>query len=100
MAGAPPAAIADAQLVLSELVSNGIEHGAPLDDATITVAWSVDPDGVELCVADGGETAALEPSTPPTTSPRGRGLALVAALSRRWWVESNRPTRVCAVVAL
>ncbi|WP_435742067.1 ATP-binding protein [Nocardioides sp. SYSU DS0663] len=97
-AGASPEVVADAQLVLTELVANGVEHGEPLADQTIAVTWTVDREAVEVCVADGGHVTALRPDVPPVHSPRGRGLALVAALSKRWWVELSRTTTVHAVV--
>lgn len=97
--GTPRAAVADATLVLSELVVNGVDHGRPLDDHTIAVAWTIENDEVEICVSDGGRGAVIRPGNPSAGAPRGRGLVIVESLSRRWWVEGSQQTSICAIVA-
>jgi len=76
------ASVADAVLLLSELVTNAVTH------ARSPVSVSVRPalDGFRLAVRD------LSPAqprlgTPTADAPSGRGLPLVAALSRRWGVD-------------
>src|SRR6185295_522874 len=73
----------DAQLVVTELVSNGIDHG----EGPITLAVSRKPGGMLVEVHD-------ESSQPPqlrpvdTSSARGRGMQLVQALSARWGTKA------------
>jgi anti-sigma regulatory factor (Ser/Thr protein kinase) len=78
----PPAKLDDALILISELVTNAVQHGQP----PITFTGSFNPAHVEVAVTDHG------PGT-PTASPasqhgegHGRGLQIVADLSTRWGV--------------
>ncbi|MDO9379889.1 MAG: ATP-binding protein [Nocardioidaceae bacterium] len=90
--------IDDVLVVASELVSNAIRHGRPTSDGTFGVAWRLDGPDLELTVRDAGEhgdsTIAARP--PSRIASDGRGLAIVAALSSRWWVEDPPGTAVHA----
>ncbi|NHC24356.1 ATP-binding protein [Nocardioides sp. IC4_145] len=97
-AGAPRRLQQDAALVVSELITNGVEHGQPLEDHTVAVSWTLDHKTVEICVSDGGSGAHLQPAATDPTRPRGRGLALIATISDRWWAEPGHSTTVCAVL--
>jgi anti-sigma regulatory factor (Ser/Thr protein kinase) len=69
----------DAQLVVTELVSNGIDHGEGL----ITLTVSRRPGGMLVEVRDESpKQPQLRPVDP--SSARGRGMQLVQALSARW----------------
>lgn len=69
----------DAQLVVTELVSNGIDHGEGL----ITLTVSRKTDGMLVEVHDESpKQPQLRPVDP--SSARGRGMQLVQALSVRW----------------
>ncbi len=93
--GVPEALIADAQLVVSELMANAIRHARPLRDDTVRVAWRVRPGSapgdlpteVELAVSDGGAPWYPRVETPPTDAPSGRGLGIVSTLTASWGVE-------------
>ena len=79
---------ADVELCLSELMSNATQAGA----GTVTIAVAFSDDELELSVTDDA------PGTPVlrTTQPHdehGRGLQLVAGLSRDWGVRSFGPRK-------
>jgi len=97
-AGAPLTLKQDARLVISELVTNGVEHGEPLPDHTIAVTWTLNHRSVEICVSDGGPTRHLRPAAADKNAPRGRGLALVEMVSTRWWTENGQHTTICALL--
>ena len=71
-----------ATLLVSEIVSNAIRYGAP--DAPISVTCHVDDESLRCVVRNRGPRVDLQHHHHP-----GHGLALVAALSRRW---GSRPT--------
>jgi anti-sigma regulatory factor (Ser/Thr protein kinase) len=79
----------DAELLLSELVGNAVRHARPLPGGVVRVTWEVKAREVVLRVTDGGSTNGHRPNAavfePDSVS--GRGLAIVAALARRWGVE-------------
>jgi anti-sigma B factor antagonist len=77
-------AVTDAALVLSELLSNALRHGGPLPGSGIRVAWDLDADTVRVSVSDGGGPTRPELGEPTPTTTGGRGLRIVARLSRRW----------------
>jgi anti-sigma B factor antagonist len=77
-------AVTDAALVLSELLSNALRHGGPLPGSGIRVAWDLDADSVRVSVSDGGGATRPELGEPTATTTGGRGLRIVARLSRRW----------------
>ncbi|MET8759159.1 ATP-binding protein [Lentzea sp. NPDC004782] len=74
----------DAQLVVTELVSNGIDHGEGL----ITLTVSRRPGGMLVEVHD---ESAKQPQLRPVdpNSARGRGMQLVQALSARWGTKPD-----------
>lgn len=76
-------AIADAELVVSELVTNAVRSGA----LTVRVALELHHGHLDLAVADDG------PGWPTLVRPtvddvRGRGLVLVDALAEQWTAEA------------
>jgi len=94
----------DAGLVLSELISNALRHGAPLPDATVRVSWQVDGDCLEIAVSDGGGPTVPAVNEPGSSAIGGRGLGIVDRLSLRWGVctaqEDGGETTVWAEIAL
>jgi anti-sigma regulatory factor (Ser/Thr protein kinase) len=99
-AALPPERVGDAVLVVHELVVNGLVHGEPDDHDEIEVSGRITGDELVISVLDHGTdgTVAAEPFTPDRTA--GRGLSMVAALSRRWTVDRSSGTRVSAWLAL
>ena len=83
-AGVRAPAVTDAALVVSELLSNALQHAAPLPGSCIRVAWDLDSDSVRVSVSDGGGSTRPELGQPTANTTGGRGLRIVARLSRRW----------------
>lgn len=79
----------DAQLVLSELIGNSVRHADPLPDGTVEVGWGADERGLDIAVRDGGGKALPEVRETPLMATDGRGLAIVSALARTWWVDRS-----------
>jgi anti-sigma regulatory factor (Ser/Thr protein kinase) len=88
-AGIVHAAVGDAALVVSELLSNAIRHAQPLPGASLQVAWAVDEDSVEVAVSDGGSATRPQPTHASVSALGGRGLDIVDYLSRRWGVRTD-----------
>src|SRR5215468_1442919 len=87
-----PELVADAAVVVGELVGNAVRHARPLPGDTVLVRWRVRAElnrqYLELRVTDGGGA----PGHPRlcTVGPdavNGRGLTIVAALADQWGVE-------------
>ncbi|MBT8227043.1 MAG: ATP-binding protein [Dactylosporangium sp.] len=82
--------LVDAAAVAAELVGNAVRHASPLLGGTIHVAWtSIDRNGVEIRVTDGGSSVAPEVQQANPDSVDGRGLTIVAALASSWGVECD-----------
>ena len=98
-AGLSAAAMADAALVTSELLSNAILHARPLPDACIRVSWILSATSVEIIVSDGGSATRPRAARPSLSSLGGRGLGIVEHLCSSWGVRADeRGTTVWAVV--
>jgi serine/threonine-protein kinase RsbW len=87
--GSRPDSIEDARIVVSELVANSVRHARPLADGNLLVAWSAEGDAVQVSVTDGGSPTRPRSLCSPSSALAGRGIAIVEALSRRWWTESS-----------
>jgi anti-sigma regulatory factor (Ser/Thr protein kinase) len=83
LSGVDPEAIEAAELLTSELVTNAIVHGS--GDPILNV--SVGGSRLRIEVHDSDPTIDLTPQRFDVPSARGRGLALVDALSSSWGVE-------------
>jgi transcriptional regulator with XRE-family HTH domain/anti-sigma regulatory factor (Ser/Thr protein kinase) len=82
--GIPDHMLDDAELLISELVTNAVLH---TDSAAVDVAITLDE--VRLRIEIGDESAApLRPRTPGADG--GFGVAIVGALATRWGVERHR----------
>ena len=99
---AAPAVIDDALIVMSEMVANAVAHGAPSDDGTMEIAWTIDPGRqlLEISVHDDGTGASLKPIDFDEDSLSGRGLAIINRVADRWWVDMSAGTRVGAELPL
>lgn len=91
--GVASAVIADAELVITEMVGNAVRHARPLPDGTLCAAWEVRGGYVLVRVTDGG--AETRPVVQPqwgsridaADAERGRGLAIVEAVAEEWGAE-------------
>ncbi len=98
-AGVLPAAVGDAALVVSELLSNAIRHARPLPGALVEVTWALGSGSLEITVSDGGSATRPRPAHPSLSSLGGRGLAIVEHLASRWGVSAgDTRTTVWAVL--
>jgi anti-sigma regulatory factor (Ser/Thr protein kinase) len=92
--------VADATLVVHELVVNGLTHGRPDARDEIEVSARIADGELVITVRDqgsGGTVAALHPTD---DSDHGRGLSIVATLSSSWAVDRSSGTRVSARLRL
>lgn len=81
-----PDLIEDAQVLVSEVVTNAVRHGRP----EITLLVRVDNPSIGIAVADSGDNVPAKPQGPPPSSqPSGRGLMILDALATAWGVEPN-----------
>jgi anti-sigma regulatory factor (Ser/Thr protein kinase) len=83
----PTAAIDDATVVLSELIGNAVRHAQPLESGRLLITWRVDGDTVWVEVTDGGSDTIPRVEHSGDDDVGGRGLTIVDALSRRWFVR-------------
>ena len=83
------AAVSDAALVISELLSNAILHAYPLPGERLQVAWALNGASVEVAVSDGGSATIPHEGHPPPSSVSGRGLEIVAHLCLSWGVRTD-----------
>ncbi|MFL6060576.1 MAG: ATP-binding protein [Marmoricola sp.] len=82
--------INDARLVATELVSNAVRHASPLKNDTLLVRWRREDEDLLMTVCDGGGSTEPQIVTADYDAERGRGLAIVGALSLGWWSERSR----------
>jgi anti-sigma regulatory factor (Ser/Thr protein kinase) len=83
-AGVCGAAVTDAALVLSELLSNALCHATALPGSGLRVSWCLEADCVRICVTDGGAQTVPELGKPNPLTTGGRGLRIVEWLSLCW----------------
>ncbi len=81
-----PTALDNAQIVVTELVTNSLLHGgAPMDEVVVSV--QVMPDSFRVGVHDSGSHAVFAVGPPDLETGGGFGLNLVQGLSDRWGFE-------------
>jgi anti-sigma regulatory factor (Ser/Thr protein kinase) len=83
------AAIRDAALVLSELLSNAVRHARPLHGSWLRVAWSVNGESIEVAVSDGGGATRPRRAHASRSSLGGRGISIIEHLSSTWGVRAD-----------
>ena len=81
-----PAVLADAKLLISELVSNSVRHSAATGQAVV-VRVGVERTRLRLEVEDSGCSGEIAPRAPDLSNGGGLGLQLVHELSERWAIE-------------
>jgi anti-sigma regulatory factor (Ser/Thr protein kinase) len=80
----------EAEIVVSELVSNAVRHARPLTDGMLRVHWKVKAGVVEVEVTDGGSETSPRPAPRTIWAPSGRGLRIVRSLAHEWGVTEDR----------
>jgi anti-sigma regulatory factor (Ser/Thr protein kinase) len=88
-AGVLGQAVGDAALVVSELLSNSIQHAWPLPGQKLQVAWLVEEGSVEVAVRDGGGPTQPRQHYPAGSALGGRGLGIVDRLSQEWGIRRD-----------
>jgi anti-sigma regulatory factor (Ser/Thr protein kinase) len=91
---------ADAELLVCELVTNSVRHGALTTDGFVRVRLAVGRGLLHVEVEDSGATGKLTPPPAGVDGEGGFGLRIVAALARRWGIVQNDGTRVWVELAL
>lgn len=84
-----PHLVDQAQLVVSELVTNALEHAQSPCEVTVLRSSH----GVRIEVRDEGP-GAPDPQPPSDDRERGRGLRIIAALSSAWGIDSDPTSKV------
>jgi anti-sigma regulatory factor (Ser/Thr protein kinase) len=82
-----PVVLADASLLVSELVGNAVRHARPLPGGGVEAEWEMQDDTIMLRVSDGGAVTTPQPRTVAADSPDGRGLAIVSTVAATWGVQ-------------
>ncbi len=83
-----PEVVADAATIASELVTNAVTAGS----SSIELCLGLRQNAVYIEVADDAD-GTVAPAHPAPTDPKGRGLLVVAALSREWGVTEAEGTK-------
>jgi anti-sigma regulatory factor (Ser/Thr protein kinase) len=85
LAGEPAGLVHDTELVVTELVTNALLHGAP----PVSIRLIHKGPTIRIEVEDAGRSLPVQ-SLQNTGSMTGRGLALIAGLSRSWGIDPSR----------
>jgi anti-sigma regulatory factor (Ser/Thr protein kinase) len=99
-----PAIATDCELIVSELVSNAVTHGARAVAAAglppVRLRLSGRARGVRIEVWDSGNEMPRLRSDPLGEEPGGRGLLLVAAIASRWGAYRTKGGGKCVFAVL
>jgi serine/threonine-protein kinase RsbW len=82
-----PAVVDDAQLVVSELVTNAVRHSGVSDGGAVVLCVELTGTMLRLEVRDPGRGGLIAPRAPDLEDGGGFGLHVVRALSERWGLE-------------
>jgi serine/threonine-protein kinase RsbW len=87
-----PSVLYEAQLLVSELVTNSLHHANLTPDDSIGLTIESDPGSgvLRVAVSDPGPGFGHEPSAASLSASSGRGLYLLQQIAHRWGVERNR----------
>jgi anti-sigma regulatory factor (Ser/Thr protein kinase) len=90
--GMPPPVLEAAQIVVSELLTNALEHSGVAPSQTIALRLSRHGDRLRIDVDDGGGAFSGSSEDPPRSygRHRGRGLRIVGRLALHWQASDGR----------
>jgi anti-sigma regulatory factor (Ser/Thr protein kinase) len=91
--------LADARLLVSELVTNSVRHADLGPEQRIEVLAGVEAGTLRVEVRDGGRGFVSSPRVTGSPADSGWGLFLVAQLADRWGVRSDAGTVVWFEIA-
>jgi hypothetical protein len=91
--------LADAELLASELVTNGVLHSGLKSDASLVVRLRLDADALRLEVTNPGVGGSVASHGGAPDRGDGYGLEIVALLSADWGVRRGEDTCVWAEMA-
>jgi anti-sigma regulatory factor (Ser/Thr protein kinase) len=94
-----PGVFDDVRLLVSELVTNSVQHEGPDPRSWVEVRLRVSAAAVRGEVTNPGPGFHPEPRPPRQGQESGRGLYLVDQLANRWGVSKNGVTRVWFEIA-
>jgi anti-sigma regulatory factor (Ser/Thr protein kinase) len=89
-----PDSLDELRLLVSELVTNAIRHGRPVEDNEVELGVWLDRRMARVEVVDGGDGFSPPAGPPAGGQPGGWGLVVVDRLADRWGIERDRGTRV------
>ena len=81
----------DVRLLVSELVTNSVQHAKVGPDDSIRLQLSIDSDTVRVEIADKGPGFEPPADASDVERDRGWGLFFVSQLASRWGVEAEDP---------
>jgi anti-sigma regulatory factor (Ser/Thr protein kinase) len=76
----------DVRLLVSELVTNSVQHAQVAEDDSIVLVLSISPEKVRVEVRDDGPGFEPPATPPPDSADKGWGLFLVEQLADAWGV--------------
>ena len=82
--------IDEAEIVVSELMTNAIRHARPLADGALRVRWKVRGEVVELEVTDGGGDTVPVPAPAAAWVSSGRGLRIIRSMAHEGGVGEDK----------
>ena len=89
-----PELLAVLRLLVSELVTNAVQHGKPSESSQVTLRLLVFPTTIAGVVEDDGPGFAVPPRVPDDGAVHGWGLHLVPELADRFGVQTTPRTAV------
>src|SRR4051794_17739601 len=92
----PARILKDAELLVSELVTNSVRHAGITPIDVVRVGVELAPDALRLEVTDPGRHGAISPRSPDLTTGTGYGLNILATLAAHWGVIRDANTTVWA----
>ncbi|CAM3285808.1 ATP-binding protein [Stackebrandtia soli] len=83
------ALLADLCAVSTELIGNAVRHASPLAGDELSVRFRLTTGSIEFAVTDGGSASSPAVRSVDQSSPDGRGLHIVDALTSQWGVTDD-----------